>query len=105
MIKNDEQVLHDFADRIRQRYSAASIWAFGSRIRGLAEADSDFDICVVVDDLTEADDKTIMTIAWEVGFEKDIILSTITFSREEFTAGPLSQSPIVLEIRRNGVAA
>jgi predicted nucleotidyltransferase len=105
MKNSDEQVLHDFADHIRQQYPTAGIWAFGSRTRGSAEADSDLDVCVVIDNLTEADDKAIMTIAWEIGFENDVIISTITFSREEFTAGPLSQSPIVLEIRRNGVAA
>jgi hypothetical protein len=46
-----------------------------------------------------------MDIAWEVGFENDIVISTVTFSREEFENGPCSASPLVRNILKEGVAA
>jgi len=105
MTEEDLRILKEFASRVRRMFPEASIWAFGSRARGEAAPDSDLDVCVVVDELDEARDREITTAAWEVGFAAGVVISTLTFSRDEFTAGPLASSPIVREIRRNGVAA
>ena len=105
MTETDRHILKEFARRIRQRFPEADIWAFGSRARGNADADSDLDVCVVVDGLDEDKDRQIMAIAWEVGFAVEIVISTVTFSQDELTNGPLSESAIVREIRRDGVAA
>ena len=105
MTQKDRRILKEFARRVRSRFPEARIWAFGSRARGNAAPDSDLDVCIVVDRLDEADDREIISAAWEVGFADDVVISTITFSREEFTTGPLTQSPIVQSIRRDGVAA
>ena len=105
MTEKDREILKAFARRVRSRFPKASIWAFGSRVRGNAAPDSDLDVCVVVDRLGEENDREILTAAWEVGFAEDVVISTMTFSREEFATGPLTQSPIVQEIHRHGVAA
>lgn len=105
MTEEDREVLHEFALRVRSRFPDADIWAFGSRARGDAPVDSDLDVCVVLDQLDEARDREIMAAAWEVGFAHDVVVSTLTFSAEEFSTGPLAQSPIVQVIRREGVAA
>ena len=47
----DCQILKEFSVRVRQQFPDTQIWAFGSRARGDAQPDSDFDICVVVDEL------------------------------------------------------
>ena len=104
MIEKDSRILRDFAQRVRIRFPEASIWAFGSRVRGDAVPASDLDVCIVVDRLDEAGDSDIMAAAWEVGFDADVVISTVTFSREEFTTGPLVQSPIVQAIHQDGVA-
>ncbi|MEB3290787.1 MAG: nucleotidyltransferase domain-containing protein, partial [Leptolyngbya sp.] len=46
----DHQILKEFSANVRQQFPDAQIWAFGSRARGNAQPDSDFDICVVVDE-------------------------------------------------------
>jgi predicted nucleotidyltransferase len=101
----DRRVLEKFAARVRGYYPEASIWAFGSRARGQANPDSDFDICVVVNELDAKADRLVMDIAWEIGFEADILISVIPFSIEEFNAGPLSASPLVRVIKEDGIAA
>jgi predicted nucleotidyltransferase len=45
----DRRILDKFSREIRKRFPDAKIWAFGSRSRGTAEWDSDFDVCVVLD--------------------------------------------------------
>ncbi len=104
MKDRDKQVLQEFAQQLRLRFPNAELWAFGSRARGDDVRESDLDVCVVVDQLDEEQDREISGIAWEVGFAKDIVISTVTFSRQEFTTGPLAVSPIVTSILHDGVA-
>jgi predicted nucleotidyltransferase len=103
MTDRDQQVLQEFAQRVRLRFPDARVWAFGSRARGDASPGSDLDVCVVVDRLDEQRDREIIGIAWEVGFAHDVVISTVTFSQAEFAAGPLAVSPIVTSILHDGV--
>jgi predicted nucleotidyltransferase len=105
LTEKDEKVLSIFASLIRQRFSDARIWAFGSRTRGEATEESDLDVCVVVDRLDDSVDRAIMDIAWQVGFEHDVIISTVTYSQQEFEKGPCSESTLVQNVLNAGVAA
>lgn len=105
MNQTDRQVLDEFARRVRREFPDARIWAYGSRARGTAGPESDLDICVVAAGLDEAGDTRIRDIAWEISLDREIVICALTFSEQEFTTGPLSVSPIVASIRREGVAA
>lgn len=101
----DRKILEKLACEIRRKHPAARVWAYGSRTRGDAAPDSDLDVCIVLDSLDEAIDRDIMRIAWSVGMEHDVVISTLTYSSEEFEQGPCSVSPIVRTIRQDGIAA
>ena len=105
MDQHDKKVLLAFARAVREKYPEARIWAFGSRARGNPSPFSDFDICVVLNKLDEAIDKIIIDIAWHIGYENDILISTVTFPEDAFENGPISASPIIKSILRNGIAA
>jgi len=105
MDDSDRRILEIFAAHVRERFPGARVWAFGSRARGEAEWDSDFDICVVLDQLDAATDRILSEIAWEVGFAHDRVITVIPFSRDQFEWGPFSESTLVETIRREGVAA
>ncbi len=105
MTQGDRGILETFARRVREVLPAARIWAFGSRAYGTPSPDSDLDVCVVVDHLDEHVDSKIMGLAWEVGFDNDIVISTVTYSTQEFERGPLSESGLVRAVLRQGVAA
>ena len=106
MLSNkDKNIFHQFASMVRKKFPEAKIWAFGSRIRGDSTAESDLDVCVVIDKLDDQSDSTIMEIAWQIGFENDAVISTVTYSKQEFEAGPCSESGLVRNILGYGIAA
>jgi len=103
MSSRDRQILELFASQVKRISPEVTVWAFGSRARGTAWPDSDLDVCIVTNKLDEAKDKAIMEIAWEVGFAHDVIISTVTYSKEEFEQGPCSESLLVKNVLSEGV--
>ena len=101
----DRKILNEFSARIRRHFTGARIWAFGSRARGIATWESDFDICIVLDRVDKAADRQIRDIAWEVGFENERVITTIVLDSDQFERGPMSESTLVDNILREGVAA
>ena len=104
MNKKDRRILSEFAARLRQRYADARIWAYGSRAKGTAGRDSDFDICIVLNEVTPERERIIRDIAWELGFENDRVITTFIIDQEGFEHGPMSESSLVANILSEGVS-
>lgn len=104
-LKKDKIILQELARRIRIRYPEARIWIFGSRARGDSAWDSDFDICVVLKATSEETDEFVRNVAWEVGFENERVITSIILSEDGFENGPMSESSLVDNILREGIAA
>ena len=104
MDRKSLKALREFARLVRTQFPSARIRAFGSRARGKATRESDLDVCIIVDRLDEVVDQQIRDMAWSVGFENGLVISTIPYSQEEFEKGPCSESPLVRVILREGVA-
>lgn len=104
MTAADRRILSRFAERVRTLVPGARISAFGSRARGTAHRESDFDLCVVLPAMTPEAREGIYAIAWEIGFAEGCVLAPIVLSQEDFESGPLSASTLVRMIRREGVA-
>ena len=63
------------------------------------------DICVVLEQMDANIRAIISDIAWEVGFEREVVISTVVFSKEMFEHGRCSASSLVRTIREEGIAA
>ena len=105
MSKEDLKILKKFKTRVDDRFSDARIWAFGSRTRGDATWDSDFDIFIVLSEVDQKINRWIRDIAWEVGFENDRVITTVLIDKEQFEHGPMSESSLVANILREGLSA
>jgi predicted nucleotidyltransferase len=105
MLVSDRQILEELAGRLRGVYPELRLWAFGSRARGDAERDSDFDVCAVLPELSDADRRRIRHVAWEVAFDHGTVFNTVILSAHDFEKGPMSESTLVANILREGVAA
>jgi DNA polymerase sigma len=103
MNRRDKRILTQFAKLVRQQFPDARIWAFGSRVKGTATQESDLDVCIVLQTLDEAIDRQIRYDAWQVGFDHELVISTVTYSTEQFEHGPCSQSSLVHNILTQGV--
>ena len=91
--------------RVHERFSDARVWAFGSRARGEATWESDFDLFIVLSEVDQKIDRWIRDIAWKVGFENDRVITTILLDEVQFENGPMSESTIVENILREGISA
>ena len=103
--ERDRNILNQFASCLKVRYPDTRVWLFGSRARGDAQDDSDFDMCIVMDIMDKERNTAINDIAWEVAFDNGTVITTVRYTREEFETGPRSKSPLTKNILREGVRA
>jgi predicted nucleotidyltransferase len=99
----DRQTALEFKRRAAAVVPILQFCVFGSRARGDATAGSDLDIFLVVDHIDADLREKISEVAWEIGFEDDIVLSTFVVTIEQLEHGPLGVSPIVHQIEREGI--
>jgi predicted nucleotidyltransferase len=105
MTKEDRKIFKEFTDRVHERFPDARVWAFGSRARGTATWESDFDMFIVLSEVDQTIDRWIRDMAWEVGFANDRVITTILLDKVQFENGPMSESTIVDNILREGISA
>ena len=103
MDRFEKKILETFAHLVRKKVFLHSVVLFGSRARGDADPDSDMDLLVIVDNLTEKDEDYISECAWEAGFENDIVLVPVVFSRNDWENGPERYSLLAEAIKSEGV--
>jgi len=102
MREEDRKLAQEFARRVRALFPDAAIWVFGSRARSDATGESDLDCLVVLNDPTPQVDSVIRDIAWELGFENGLVITTVILGREEFERGPMSQSTLIANVLAEG---
>jgi len=99
----DREIARELRQRLAQRVKIEDFRVFGSRARGEATRDSDLDIYLVVTELTPALRRWIDEIAWEIGFQRDRVISTLVTTRRGLEQGPFGAQPVILTIEREGV--
>ncbi len=102
-VKNDP-VLRFFKDAVVARLGPhlRQILLFGSRARGDATADSDYDLLVVVDKVDEAVTHGIDAIAGQALLEHGAALSAFPIAEEDRVRR--KYSPLLMNVAREGVA-
>ncbi len=105
MSTQDKKILELFTARVRDLYRDARVWAYGSRVRGDATWESDFDIFILLPKKDEFAETKIRNIGWEIGFEHERVLTTVIMEQNQFEHGPMSESTLVKNILHEGLEA
>jgi len=103
MASSDRQTALEFKRRVAALVPILQCSVFGSRARGDATDGSDLDLFLVVDHIDTELRERISEVAWEVGFENDVVLSTFVVTLDQLEHGPMGVSPIVRQIEREGI--
>ena len=104
MSDEDQKVFNEFAALVRERFSDARFWTVGSRAKGEATWESDFDLFIVLSEVDQEIHRWIRDIAWEIGFNNDRVITTVLIDKEQFEHGPISESTLVDNILREGIS-
>ena len=103
MNARDREIAQELRQRLAQGVKIEDFRVFGSRVRGEATPESDLDVFLVVTELTPAQRRWIDEIAWEVGFDKDRVISTLVTTRRGLEQGPFGAQPVLRTIEREGI--
>ena len=99
----DLRIAREFRRRLAAIAPVRDLRVFGSRARGDAAPGSDLDLFIELDEATPELRKQISEIAWEVGFERGRVISTLVATRDELERGAMGANPLILSIEREGI--
>ena len=103
MSNRDIELAREVKIKLTGKIALREVRLFGSRARGDATPESDLDLYIETGPLTRYERRIISEVAWEVGFENDVVVVPVVFSQEAIEKGPLSASPLYQTIQREGV--
>jgi uncharacterized protein len=104
MIQKDLSIARQFRERLETIPTFRRMVIFGSRARGDADSESDLDVFIEVSEINNDLRQQIQRTAWEIGFDNDIVISTLVASSESIMNGLLAANPILKSIAKEGIA-
>jgi predicted nucleotidyltransferase len=103
MNPRDYRIASELKSRLAEAVEMIDFKVYGSKARGDDDEFSDLDVFIEVAQLDRRTKDAISEIAWEIGLENSIVISPLVFSVDETENSPLRASPILLNIKEEGV--
>lgn len=97
------RALGDLKRSLVQDFNLVDFRVFGSKVKGTAEADSDIDVMIELEELTPTRSDTVFDLIFDVNLQHEVFISAVLFGRNELEEGPMSASPLFKAIERDGV--
>jgi predicted nucleotidyltransferase len=102
--QQDRLVLKRFKRLLQeQEVPLSHLVLFGSRARGDADVESDYDVLVVVERLDRHIRMIVSRCAWEAGFEDCLLIVPVVVTKDEVEKSPFRSSLLMQAIRAEGV--
>ena len=90
---------------VKQLYPEASIILYGSRARGDAQKDSDWDFLILIgQDIPEREKLKIRYALFEIEWETDEVISSIIHSKNEWSNPIMQATPFCRNIVEEGIS-
>jgi predicted nucleotidyltransferase len=103
MNPRDYRIASELKRRLAEAVEVIDFKVYGSRVRGDADEFSDLDVFVEVATLDSKTRNIISEIAWEISLENSMVISPLIFSVDETENSALRASPILLNIKEEGI--
>jgi len=98
------KIAQELKHKLSEDLSVVDMRIFGSCARGEDCYDSDIDVFIEVEQLTDQIKAKIREISWKIGLENEAVITSLIFSRNELEQSPMRSSPIVENIMREGIS-
>jgi predicted nucleotidyltransferase len=102
-LNNNLEIAKEVKKRLSNEITILEFRLFGSRAKDTADWDSDMDLYIEADTLDKSKYYLIHDIAWEVGFENDIVISPIVITKDQLESTPFRATPIYQIIQKEGI--
>jgi uncharacterized protein len=99
----DYKIAGELKKRLTDAVELVDFKVYGSKARGDDDEFSDLDVFIEVASLDRETKDLICEIAWEISLENSIVISPLVFSVAEAENSPLRASPILLNIKEEGI--
>jgi predicted nucleotidyltransferase len=102
--QSDEAALKEFVNQLEQQFGdrIEHVWLFGSKIRGDADAESDIDLLIVVQQADWATQRAIVQLAFQIDMTYRTVLSPHIVDRRRFAQGQAWREPLCTSIMAEG---
>ena len=101
--KTEKRVLSLLVEQFRRELGATEVRLFGSAARGELTDGSDIDLLVVVPKVNWEVEKKVTALCFAAELEISRLISAVCFTPAELTESPLRHSPLVLNVRKEGI--
>lgn len=103
MEKEPDSVIQQLATALRERFGThmVKVILFGSRARGNYELDSDYDVLILLDQVTKETVDEIDEIVWQIGWNNDALITAVV--HDEATFETHVYEPLFINIRKEGL--
>ncbi|MBE3571563.1 MAG: nucleotidyltransferase domain-containing protein [Moorella humiferrea] len=103
MNARDLVIARKIKKRLAEKIPLYEVRLFGSRARGQATPESDLDLYLETGPLSRKERRLISDIAWEVGFENDVVVVPLAVEHNEVLNGPFSATTLYQTIKKEGI--
>lgn len=101
--QKSDSVIEQLATVLREKFGThiVKVILFGSRARGDYEPDSDYDVLILLDEVTKETVDEIDEIVWQIGWDNEALITAIVHDEKTFETHVYE--PLFINIRKEGI--